>query len=124
MLPTLLVVDDEDDVREAFSDVFNSDFKVLLASSGKEAVEMIEKNQIDVVLTDYNMPGMDGLELLEVINKGPVKIPVVALSGRGNHEIEHKFLNQGAFEYLQKPCNLVVLMEVLKRATDINHNKG
>jgi len=119
MRPRLLVVDDEYDVREAISDVLTTDYEIVTALTGIDAISKIKDHQVDLVLTDYNMPDMDGLEMLTAIQKISSEIPVVVLSARGNLKVEQEFLKKGAFEYLEKPCNVDVLKSVLKRANNL-----
>lgn len=75
----LLVVDDEPDIRETIRDLLGflaPDLEVVMATNGLEALDKIQRERIDAVLSDYRMPGMDGAELLEHLRKQHPRLPV------------------------------------------------
>ncbi len=100
----VLVVDDEDLLRGLLSKIIMRDgLKVLQASSGKEALELLDKNNITVVLSDIVMPEMNGLELLvEVKEKNPT-MPVVLVTGHGSEYSKDDILAAGADGFISKP---------------------
>ncbi len=76
---------------------------VKTAQSGKKALEMIEKEEnFEVIVSDYKMIGLDGLELLKKVREKGIETPFIFLSGRGNKEVENEALNSGADEFIQK----------------------
>jgi adenylate cyclase len=114
---TILAVDDSADNRDLLSRYLKREgHSVLLASSGEEALELLAENQIDLVLLDLIMPGMDGSEVLQRIKDNPVSrpIPVIVISGRQDMEGIIACIGAGADDYLFKPFNQVLLQARIK----------
>ena len=102
---TVLVVDDEPDVRQLVSQVLRSNWNVLEARDGVAALSMIHEHKPDVVLTDMMMPGMDGASLLREVRADPAvaHTPVIFLTAARGVELETTILGSGADDYLPKP---------------------
>jgi DNA-binding NtrC family response regulator len=102
----ILLVDDD----EFFVDVVASQiqeeyrYKTTVARSGREAKELLEKgtNHYDMVLTDYDMPGMNGLDLLRWIHDQNLETPVVMLTAAGSEEVAVEAMKLGAYDYVRK----------------------
>ena len=102
----ILVVDDEKDFVEMLSlRLQEVGEKVSTAYSGKECLETLEKTNIDVVILDIKMPGMDGMETLREIKKRFPIIEVIMLTGHGSTETAVEGMKLGAFDYLMKPAD-------------------
>ena len=102
----VLLVDDEKDFVEMLSLRLNElGEKVVEAYSGKECLEMLGKKDIDVVILDIKMPGMDGIETLKEIKKGFPLVEVIMLTGHGTTETAVEGMKLGAFDYLLKPAD-------------------
>jgi CheY-like chemotaxis protein len=81
----VLIVDDQPDVRLSFGFMLTAlEYKVAEAATGKDAVEYLKKNHIDVVLTDIYMPDMNGVELIERIREMPKPPKIIAMTGSDN----------------------------------------
>jgi len=106
-IPTkVLVVDDEKDFVEMLSlRLKEVGEKVTPAYSGKECLETLENREIDVVILDIKMPGMDGIETLREINKRFPLVEVIMLTGHGTIETAVEGMKLGAFDYLLKPAD-------------------
>jgi two-component system, chemotaxis family, chemotaxis protein CheY len=109
MAYNVLIVDDSTPMRTVIKKVvkasgFNSG-RIYEASNGKEALGVLEKEWLDIVLTDYNMPEMDGLMLLEEMQKNETfrSIPVVMITTEGSKQRVDEFLKKGAKAYIKKP---------------------
>jgi DNA-binding NtrC family response regulator len=103
MLEPILIVDDDDDLRRALADILAPLFKVISASNGNEALELIRKERPRLVLLDVSMPGLSGLEVLAAAKaEAPAPI-VVMLTSQQDVDIAAKALNLGAVEYVTKP---------------------
>lgn len=115
-IPTILIVDDEPDLREAIAfDFRRRNFNVLTASSGNEAIKLVESSQIDVVLTDVRMPNGDGVELLDRIKARNVFLPVVMfITGFSDMPLEEAY-DRGADAVFSKPFDRKVLFEAVSR---------
>ena len=114
---TILIVDDEAINRELLGNIIQSEYKVIYAADGKEALEKIHSkgNTISLVLLDLLMPVMDGNEVLKTMNDEGIinEIPVIVLTSEKSSEIES--LKLGAADFLTKPYDLpeVILAALL-----------
>lgn len=105
----LLIVDDSLPMRALIKKIVKaSGFDVgeyYQAGNGKEALKILNENWIDLVLTDYNMPEMDGLELLEAMQASETlrDLPVIIVSTEGSEERIQEFMEKGASGYIKKP---------------------
>ena len=108
MSTVLLLVDDEVGFVEAFSKRLKKrNFTTFAAYSGAEALEILKKNtNIDVVILDVLMPGMDGIETLKLIKQHFPLVEVIMLSGHATIESAIEGMKLGAFDYLMKPCDM------------------
>ncbi len=116
----VLLVDDEYYVRKGllrrFDPVQGDDFRVIAeAENGEEALAMIKKHAIQLVITDIRMPVMDGLELTSRIHREYPDLLVVILTGYPDFEYAQKALRYGAFDYLVKPVSEEALESLLTR---------
>jgi DNA-binding response OmpR family regulator len=83
---------------------------------GEEALSYVEDQEPDVMVLDLKMPGIDGMEVLRQVRKAYPKIQVIILTGHGTERDEEEAKRLGAFDYLEKPVNLDVLVKKLKAA--------
>ncbi len=102
----ILIVDDEKDFVEMFSmRLERRGEKVTAAYSGQEALDLLDKSLIDVVILDIRMPGMDGIETLKKIKSRHPLVEVILLTGHGSTETAVEGMKSGAFDYLMKPAD-------------------
>ena len=101
----VLLVDDNADMREYVRGLLSGRFEVILASHGRQALEILERVRPDLILTDVMMPEMDGFTLLARIRSNPTlrTLPVIMLSARAGEESRIEGLDAGADDYLTKP---------------------
>ena len=102
---TILVVDDNQDMRQFLTGIFIKDYNVVAAVDGEEAEHIIRTKPIDIVVTDLMMPKVDGLELTQFIKKNPDLdyIPVILLTAKAAIESRLEALKYGADDYVTKP---------------------
>ena len=113
----ILIVDDEKDFVEMFSlRLTRQGEKVSTAYSGQEALDLLEKTQIDVVILDIRMPGMDGIETLKKIKAAHPLVEVIMLTGHGSTETAVEGMKGGAFDYLMKPADFEDISKKLANA--------
>lgn len=113
----ILLVDDEKDFVEMLSlRLEETGERVTPAYSGRECLAMLEKMEIDVVVLDILMPGMDGIETLKEIKKRFPLVEVIMLTGHGTTESAVEGMKLGAFDYLLKPARFDELTEKLEAA--------
>ncbi|MDM5359243.1 response regulator transcription factor [Peribacillus sp. ACCC06369] len=117
---TILVVDDEEDMRNLIEMyLLNSGYQCLQAANGKEAISMVETQEVDLILLDIMMPGMDGFSVCEKIREN-WEIPVIFVSAKGEEWDKVKGLKLGGDDYIVKPFNpgeLVARVEAVLRRT-------
>lgn len=113
---SILVVDDNHDLRYVLSvRLISTGYKVYEAANGWEALEQMGKHSIDVVLTDYNMPEMNGFTLLSHCRAKWPGTPVVLFSGEQD-DVAHEAVERGAFAWVRKGSEFTMLLECLDYA--------
>lgn len=113
---TILFVDDEESILEVASEYFiQKDYDVITAMNGREALDVLEKTEVDCCFTDINMPGMDGLELAEHIREIDMTIPVIVMTGYPSLENTINTLKNGVVDFLIKPVNLEQMEVCVRR---------
>jgi len=118
---TILLVDDEAEFIETLGKrLTRRGLSVLLANSGQEALDLIPVKDIDVVVLDVKMPGMDGIEALQKIKALKPDLEVLMLTAHANVEVAMRGMELGAFDYLMKP---VELDDLLYKIQDANKKK-
>lgn len=116
-MPTLLIVDDEPNVRYSLEKYLRSKtLDVICAASGKEAIEKARVEQPDVVVLDVRLPDISGLEVFDRIRHIDPRLPVVMITAHATTEIAIEAMKRGAFEYLLKPVDLHQMREVVTQA--------
>jgi len=113
----LLVDDEEDIVKMNMLRLVESNYDVISANDGMEGAEKAEKEIPDLILLDVMMPRMDGLRALAKLKGNPKTshIPVIMPSGKGDKKILNKAMVNGAVDFIDKPFNGDMLMEVIKK---------
>ena len=112
----ILVVDDEEAIQKLLSQVFSrKGFKVFTAGDGKEALDLMEKKEPNMVLLDVTLPGMDGLLLLKEIRKHYPETGVVMATAVTDEHISQEAIEIGAYDYVTKPFDLRYLELVVLR---------
>ena len=113
----LMLVDDEERFLVTTSKLLaRKGLTVQTAGSGTEALDILDKNQIHVVVLDVKMPGMDGVATLKEIKMRFPLTEVIMLTGHASVDSAIEGLKAGAFDYLVKPCDIKVLMEKVGEA--------
>lgn len=114
---TILIIDDEKNIREGLSAALELDgYSVKLAANGAEGLALIEKGDIDLVITDLRMPGISGEEVLAKVRGESPGIPVIVLTGHGSIDTAVDAMRNGAYDFLTKPLSLDRLSLIVKRA--------
>lgn len=108
----VLLVDDEREFIEILSQRLKTrGLQVKAVTSGKEALVIIEDQNIDVAVVDFAMPGINGIETLKQIKEKRPDIEVIMLTGQGTIQSGIEAMKHGAIDYLEKPVDLSILME-------------
>jgi FixJ family two-component response regulator len=113
------VVDDDESVRNAVHGVLRSvGLKVQAFSSASEFLESGKQHQTGCLITDVQMPGMNGLELQARLAEDQQRIPIIFITAYGNSRMRAQAMRAGAIEFLGKPFNDEVLLESVRAALD------
>jgi DNA-binding NtrC family response regulator len=115
--PRVLIVDDEADFREAIVKLLNKrDMAVTGAETGEKALELLGAQRFDVVVMDFKMPGMDGIQTLKALKKNWPDTEVIMLTAIGSVESGIEGMQSGAFDYVLKPADIDDLIEKIRQA--------
>ena len=115
----ILVVDDEEDVRETLATVLeNLNYQALLAADGEEALSVIKNQRVDVVLSDLYMPGMNGIELLKRVKTERKNLIFMMITAHPTIETAVDAIKKGAYDYLTKPFHIEEVRIKLSRAME------
>ena len=118
---TILVVDDEHGVRQSFYMVLKDEFKVLLAESGNEAIDIFSRNAVDLILLDILLPDIDGITLLEKFMDIDPNTEVIMVTAVKEIQTAVKAIKLGAYEYIIKPFVVDDVISIIHRALE-KHN--
>jgi DNA-binding NtrC family response regulator len=124
-LPTasvkILIVDDEPEICELIAEVLAElGVEILTAPDGVRGLELIREHRPKVILSDFNMPKMNGLELLKSIRSEQLPGMVIWLTGRGSQSLHREAYSLGVYDYFEKPTNLDQLKEVVAGALSLS----
>ena len=125
MVISILAVDDDHAVRISLSVMFRkwNDLELRVATSAEDALVMLREEKYMMMLCDIDMPGMDGLELLEHVRLEYPEMPVVMLTGNQDVSTPVKAFRMGAMDYLQKPMQTADVRQVVDRAMEVRERQ-
>jgi len=115
---TILVVDDENGVRQSFNMVLKDDYNVLLADTGNQAVDIFTKNTVDLILLDILLPDTEGLNLLVKFKEADPNTEIIMVTAVNEVQTAVKAIKLGAYEYIIKPFVVDDVLIVIKRAME------
>jgi DNA-binding NtrC family response regulator len=119
MKGTILVVDDERNQREILGAILKSEgYLPLLASGGEEAIRLLEREAVDLVLTDLIMPGMTGEDLIDAVLARNPGMPILLTSAYGTIQTAVDAIKKGAYYYFEKPVDRARLLIIIGRAIE------
>ncbi len=120
MMATLLVVDDDKNIRETLGTFFRSlTYDVRLAASAAEALRILAQERVDLVLTDFRMAEMNGLELLREVKRRRAECLVILMTAYATVENAVAVMKAGAYDYLTKPFSLEQIQHAVERALQL-----
>lgn len=116
----ILAVDDEPNMRRLLEIMLKqAGYQAIVASNGKEALEILQKEGADLVVSDLHMPGMDGLGLLSGMRSSDIETPVIIVTAHGEIESAVNAMKLGASDYILRPFDLETLEMAISKALDI-----
>ncbi len=120
----ILAVDDEPNMRRLLEIMLKqAGYQAVVASNGKEALEILQKEGADLVVSDLHMPGMDGLGLLSGMRDSEIDTPVIIVTAHGEIESAVKAMKLGASDYILRPFDLETLEMAMTKALDVSRLK-
>jgi DNA-binding NtrC family response regulator len=115
----ILIVDDEEDTTLILAQVLKKEgYEVVTANNGQVALEIVENQRINLILTDIRMPHMDGMELLKNVKRNARPIPIILMTAHYGIDTYIDSNELGAFEYLCKPINIYDLKAIVQKALE------
>jgi signal transduction histidine kinase len=115
----ILLVDDEESVRETMAAILQrAGYDIVAAPSGEKALEHVNSEQFDLLLTDLRMEGMTGVELMAELRKHSPDTPSIMLTGYASLDSAIEALREGAYDYLVKPCHVDILKAAVARGVE------
>jgi DNA-binding NtrC family response regulator len=118
----VLIIDDERAIRRALKEILEyENCQVLEAENGKDGLETIHSNSVDVIFCDIKMPIMDGMELLQQMKEEASDVPIIMISGHGTLETAVQAIKMGAFDFIEKPLDLNRILVILRNVKDRNN---
>src|SRR3984957_15671342 len=113
---TLLIVDDEDGPRQSLRVIFKDDYDLLMADDGPAAIELAQKNEIDVAVLDIRMAGMSGIEVLERLKYVNPDIEAIMMTAFETTDTIRQALRLRACDYINKPFDLATMRSAVSQA--------
>ncbi len=113
----MLIVDDEPLIRNLCAGVFES-YKVLQATDGFDALKYLSHEDVDIVLTDINMPNIDGFEFLRIIREEQPNLPVILMTGYADKDLVLNALKAGADDFITKPISVLQLSTTVEKVLE------
>jgi two-component system, NtrC family, response regulator len=118
-MQTILIVDDEKNYLLVLEDLLSDEgYQVITSDNARQALEIFRSHDLDLVITDMKMPGMDGMALLEQIHTQNPDLPVVMMTAFGSVEKAVEGMKKGAFDYILKPFKNEELILTIRKAID------
>jgi len=122
--PSLLIIDDEEGIRAVLGDVLRDEgYLVRLAADGREGLQILRSEPIDIVFLDVWMPGMGGLDVMREIHETYPDLPVVMISGHATIDAAVKAIKIGAWDFIEKPLSVDKTLAVLANALKLQELK-
>lgn len=116
---TVLIVDDEQNIVDFLEEALKEEYLIIKGKNGKEAIKKVQEFYPDVVLMDYKMPGMDGMEAFLKIKEVDKDIPVILMTAYGTSQVAIQAMKAGAYDYVTKPLDLEEIRVTLKKAIEL-----
>ncbi len=117
----IVAIDDDSIIRTLLSNMLKkAGYEVLTASDGQTGLRLSIEEDADVVITDYQMPGKNGMEVLEELRRVKPSLPVIMLTAHGDIALTIKSMQAGAYDYLEKPIKVDELLKIVKNGAELS----
>lgn len=116
----LLIIDDETELTESMKELLEDEAQeIFIANNGKEALEILENNQIHCVVSDIKMPVMDGLSFMKIARDRGHEQPIIFFTGHGTEQLKEEVKELGAADLLMKPNFLMLELAIRKHMNEL-----
>ena len=115
---SILIVDDELGVRESLKMILKPNYQVHTATEGRDALQSIQKNKIDLVALDLKMPGLSGIDVLRQIKKNDPDMEVIVITAHGTPQNVQEANRYGAGDFITKPFNVPDLLDSINKSLE------
>ena len=123
MAPSILITDDDRDFRETLRGIFEHEgFHTVLASAGDEALDIVRRQDIHLLLLDMHMPRLTGLETLRLVKQFKSRLPCILLSANADRSLVEQALQADAFSFLSKPVSRREITATVRLALHATYN--
>jgi two-component system response regulator HydG len=117
--PRILVVDDEPEIRDTIRVILRKEgYEADVADSARAALAMLDAKRYALVITDFRMPDLDGIELLRLVKTRQHEIEVIILTGYGTIDVAVQAIREGAYDFVQKPVRRVAILKTVEKALE------
>jgi DNA-binding NtrC family response regulator len=117
---SILIVDDEEVIREFLMEVLQDDYEISLAEDGDQAIKQISKQSFDLIITDLKMPRVSGDEVVKFARETRPDVPVIIISGYSTLYAASQSVNHGACAFLSKPFSIAELTQTIGKSLEEN----
>ncbi len=117
-LKTVLIVDDDEGMRDTLSAILKREYRVVVASTGEAALNVLKSEDVDLMLLDIRMPGIGGLEVLRIVKENYALVEVIMISAIAEIETAVQAMKQGAYHYITKDFDYDALRSLVRNASE------
>lgn len=120
----ILIADDDPDLRDLFRNAIlrlEPSWSVEVAEDGREALDLLSKSHFNIAVLDYQMPHLNGLEVLKEIRQRDIQTDVILMTGHGEVDLAVQAMKEGARDFIQKPINLPNFITTLRALLETRH---
>ena len=115
---TILIVDDDDGMRDTLAAIFKRDYRTLQADSGEAALAVLNREEVDLVLLDVRLPGISGFDVLRIVKENYALIEVIMISAINEIETAVQAMKQGAYHYITKDFDYDTMRSLVRNASE------
>ena len=115
---TVLIVDDDEGMRDTLKAILKRDYLVLTAATGEEGLTVLKREDVDLILLDVRLPGINGLEMLTIVKENYSLVEVIMVSALSEVEVAVTAMKQGAYHYITKEFDYDGLRSLVRNALE------
>ncbi len=118
----ILAIDDDSIIRTLlYNSLSKAGYEVLLAGDGETGLDMVKKEVPDLVITDFQMPGISGLDVVTELQQSHPGLPVILLTAHGDVALTIKSIQVGAYDFIEKPIQMQELLSIIRNGLEVSH---